>query len=97
MTPLGWLLYYLDDGGMHKDENGGYKTSQSVLYICSTKEKLRVELIKELKSYGYNFINSNTDIRLSDKVQIASFISGMILPFKHIIPTCMEYKYSMKI
>lgn len=95
LSPLGWMLYYMDDGCYHYDTSRGFNTSQSIISIATIT--LQDALIKELKTYGYSFIKYPKEIRLSDKVQVASFLSGMIKPFHNIIPTCMKYKYDMKI
>jgi hypothetical protein len=96
MTPVGWLLWYLDDGCYYKSTTER-DTSQSIISISSIDQEIRTAAIKELKTYGYRFIDYPKDIRLSDKVQVASFLTGMIKPFNSIIPTCMKYKYDMKI
>lgn len=94
MTPLGWLLYYLDDGFL----SGDPKTGQIVTGFSTINTELQALIISAMEKYGIKGWNTNYgDVRLSSKVAVASFLNNIIAPFSDIIPECMEYKCTMKI
>lgn len=91
LTPLGWMLWYLDDGSLSLSKNS------NTLEIAIYENSLREESIKELKTYGFIFHNYNKRICISDKLEIIKFINCFIKPFIHLIPECMMYKCIVKI
>ena len=91
LTPLGWLLWFLDDGTLYQDENS------HCIIISMSDEKLKDEAIKELETYGMNFKKSKNGIIVSDYINIVKFLNCFIKPFNHIIPECMKYKCVIKI
>lgn len=89
LTPLGWLLYYLDDG---------YISSNPLrIAICSRNELLKENLIKELKTYGISANVRDKEIYIASVEECIKFIHTFCLPFKHVIPECMQYKIDIKI
>ena len=88
LTPLGWLLWFLDDG--HNSYSEKYGTYS--LGIAVHSDTLKAIAVAKLKSFGYIFSIQPEMIVLQDKIQIASFISGMLSPFKNLVPECMHYK-----
>lgn len=94
MTPLGWFLYYLDDGFL----SGDAKTGQVVCGFSTVDNSLKEAIIKIMESQG--IIGWNTDkggVRLSSKISVALFLNNIVKPFEHLIPECMRYKLDMKI
>lgn len=91
LTPLGWMLWYLDDGAMYQ-HNGSNR-----LDICIHENDLREKAIAELKTYGLNFSNTDEKILVSDRMEIIKFLNCFIKPFMHLIPECMYYKCIIKI
>lgn len=92
LTPLGWLLWFLDDG--HNSYN--HKHGTYSLGISIKSDTLKDIAVKKLSSFGYTFCINPTMIVLQDKVQIASFINGMLKPFEHLVPKSMHYKLIYK-
>ena len=92
MTPLGWLLYFMDDGGYYLSKEG-----QSLIMFSTVDEELQNSIIEVMTTYGYKFNKAKTYVCIQNKADAAKFISGMIMPFDHLIPDCMKYKYDMKI
>lgn len=83
LTPLGWLLWYFDDG--HWAQN---------LSIASVDEALLRSAVRELKTYG---IEARVDMGqsalfLCGMENDVKFYTNFIAPYKHIIPQCMSYK-----
>lgn len=93
LTPLGWLLWYLDDG--HNSRSEEYWSYS--LGIACISEEIKELAHKKLLTYGFDFNIRPTMIILQDKVEISRFINSMLKPFEHIIPECMKYKIEMKI
>lgn len=92
LTPLGWLLWYLDDGGYYKTSEG-----QHIIQLAAKDDELCNVAIQELATYGYNFSKTKNAICLKDAPGVAKFINGMIHPFYNLIPECMMYKCDMKV
>lgn len=91
LTPLGWLLYYLDDGFL----------SIGNVYSCgfsTIDPDIQKSIVATLETYGINGWNyTRSDVRLQNQISIAYFLNNIIYPFKNIIPECMNYKLDMKI
>lgn len=51
LTPLGWMLWYLDDGSLSLSKNS------NTLEIAIHENSLREASINELKTYGFTFHN----------------------------------------
>lgn len=97
LTPLGWCLWFLDDGGYYKYNVTDTKATYKIELYVHNKE-WRAAAIEQLIKLGFapNQTSSGS-IVFQDLVQIAKFINTFVKPFDHIIPTCMKYKYDMKI
>lgn len=91
LTPLGWLLWYLDDGSLRLSENSNR------LDISIHENEVRLKAIEELKTYGLDFHNYNERICISDRFEIIKFLNCFVKPFMHLIPECMYYKCIIKI
>lgn len=93
LTPLGWLLYFLDDGNYFYNID----SKQSILSIATIDKELQVELQKVLLTYNIKANISKTQVSIQNKVDVVKFINSFIKPYENIIPACMKYKYDMKI
>lgn len=91
LTPLGWMLWYLDDGSLTISDN-----SNQLSFAIHSNE-VRISAIEELETYGFQFANYNEQIVISDKLTIIKFLNCFIKPFIHLIPECMKYKCIVKI
>lgn len=97
LTPLGWCLWFLDGGGYYTYSINPTKTLHKI-EIHVHDVPIRKAAIVELTSLG--FCPNETEagsIVFQDLVQIAKFINTFVKPFDHVIPSCMKYKYDMKI
>lgn len=81
LTPLGWLLYYMDDGCFNQD-----------ITIAIKDEEVALSLIHELKTYNIYFRRSKDIIIACGNENSLLFYKNFIEPFKGIIPKCMQYK-----
>lgn len=86
LSPLGWMLWYLDDGSLSISKNS------STLEIAIHEDSLRRVSVEELKTYGFTFHNYNNRISISSKLEIIKFLNCFVKPFIHLIPECMKYK-----
>lgn len=87
LTPLGWLLWYLDDGTYGQD-----------LSICTNLESVAEAGKKELQTYGVaarvnkcSGKNAYT-ITMCGGANTIRFYKNFIEPFLSIIPRCIMYK-----
>lgn len=92
MTPLGVCLYFFDDG--YLTINSEYKTVE--LAFSSIDEEKKIYLIDYFKSYGFNFNLEYKCISLKKKNDVIKFIHNFIMPFDHMLPDCVKYKYNYK-
>ena len=92
MTPLGIMLWYLDDGCYYVSKSGHQSISLSI-----TDEEIRRQAYDVFKSYGIEFSVRGVYLVLQDRVKIAMFMNCFTKPFLHMIPECMKYKCEMKI
>lgn len=92
MTPLGVCLYFFDDG--YLTINTEYKTVE--LAFSSIYEEKKIYLIDYFKSYGFNFNLEYKCISLKKKNDVIKFIHNFIMPFDHMLPDCVKYKYNYK-
>lgn len=92
LTPLGWLLLYLDDG-----------TYQQDISICTNLESVALAMQLELSTYG---ISSRVNkagaanaylVTMRGGEHSIRFYKAFIEPFLSIIPSCMLYKTEVKI
>lgn len=87
LTPLGWLLWYFDDGTYGQD-----------LVICTNLESVAVAGKNELLTYGIESrvnkcSNANAyTITMCGGANSIRFYKAFIEPFLNIIPMCMKYK-----
>lgn len=93
LTPIGWLLLYLDDGCYGQD-----------IFITTESESLAVAMQKELKTYGIDSrVNKCSSSPTAHNVTMCGgkntigFYKNFIEPYEGIIPKCMSYKTQMKI
>jgi len=92
LTPIGWLLLYLDDGCYGQD-----------MLITTESETLAVAMQEELKTYGVTSrVNrcgqtNSYNVSMCGGQQTIGFYKNFIEPFIEIIPKCMEYKTKVKI
>lgn len=91
LTPLGWMLYFMDDGCY------SVSGTQSVIHLCTINKKLQLSIQKELLTYNISSNIAKNEVVIQNKVDVVKFINSFIKPFDNIIPTCMKYKYDMKI
>lgn len=82
LTPLGWLLWYLDDG----------YCGQNFSICCKRNYKVRENAIKELKTYGIDARMNDTSVIMKGQENDMRFYKNFISPFKSKLPTCMLYK-----
>lgn len=81
LTPLGWLLWFLDDGNYSQNFS-----------ICTTNEKLGAAAVSQLKTYGISSTYRNPIVVMCGQEQDLLFAQSFIFPFLKIIPNCMFYK-----
>jgi hypothetical protein len=87
LTPLGWLLWYLDDGTYGQD-----------ISICTNLEKVAIAAKQELSTYGIvarvNKVSNKNAYLLTmcGGANSIRFYKAFIEPFLSIIPKCMLYK-----
>lgn len=92
LTPIGWLLLYLDDGCYGQD-----------MFITTESELLAVAMQKELATYGIkarvNICASGPshNVTMCGGVNTIAFYKNFIEPFLGNIPECMKYKTEVKI
>ena len=92
LTPIGWLLLYLDDGHYGQD-----------ISLTATTEDLAVAMQQELQTYGIQSrINkagnsSAHNVTMCGGQNSIRFYKNFIEPFIEMIPQCMKYKTKVKI
>lgn len=92
LTPLGWLLWYLDDGCYTQD-----------LAITIHLESVAVAAQLELQTYGiqtrvYKLGDKNAfNLICKGKENSLKFLQNFIEPYSNIVPSCMRYKTEVKI
>lgn len=91
LTPLGWMLWYLDDGSLMISKNSNQ------LSIAIHDNNIRLKAIEVLRTYGFSFSNYKEEIVISHRISIIKFLNCFIKPFIHLIPECMKYKCIIKI
>jgi len=92
LTPLGWLLWYLDDGTYGQD-----------ISLCMHLEATAIAAMSELLTYGVTSrvnkcsnVNAYT-VTMCGGANSVLFYKNFIEPFISIIPECMLYKTEVKI
>jgi hypothetical protein len=92
LTPLGWLLWYFDDGTYGQD-----------ISICTNLESVAKAAQIELKTYGIDArVNKVSTanaylVTMCGGINSIRFYKAFIEPFLNIIPNCMKYKTEVKI
>lgn len=92
LTPLGWLLWYLDDGSYTQD-----------ITICIHLEAVALAGQKELATYGIEArVNKCSganaySLTMCGGANSIRFYKAFIEPFLRIVPACMQYKTKVKI
>lgn len=87
LTPLGWLLWYFDDGTYGQD-----------ICMAIPKESVALAAKKELSTYGITSrVNKMSDsdcynLTMCGGANTIRFYKNFIEPFLSIIPSCMRYK-----
>lgn len=86
LTPLGWYLWYFDDGNLASG-------STPSLGICAGIEKYKHDLIQEImKTYNIDGNAFAKSYSIQKRVEIIKFLNTFVKPFNKITPKCMEYK-----
>lgn len=87
INQFGLFVLYLDDGNL------GTYGSSSVLGFAVQNKHIGEVLIKNLKSFGFDF-KQETDnyISIKRKSAIQTYLNEMILPFIELVPNSMKYK-----
>lgn len=81
LTPMGWLLWYLDDGC-----NGqNYSIS-----VCN--EKTEAETVRVLATYGIKSRVQAGSVIMCGMINDRLFSRAFLEPFLHLIPRSMHYK-----
>lgn len=82
LTPIGWLLWWLDDG---------WWAQNVAISICNADtEKAAIEV---LATYGIAARPAqNGSIQMRGEVNDMLFYNTFIAPLRHLIPACMMYK-----
>lgn len=92
LTPLGWLLWYFDDGTYGQD-----------ISICTNLDSVAIAAQTELKTYGIearvNKVSTANAylVTMCGGTNSIRFYKAFIEPFLLIIPNCMKYKTEVKI
>lgn len=86
LTPLGWYLWYLDDGNLHIGETPSCSISGGI----DTELHNRVKAV--LSTYNINGNSYTKQYSIQKRVEISKFLNTFIKPFEHITPACMLYK-----
>lgn len=81
LTPLGWLLWWLDDGGHYQN-----------IAIFSISSKIVDSAIKELSTYGIKARKGQNGVIMCGEAEDVKFYKNFIEPFIDVIPKCMQYK-----
>jgi hypothetical protein len=92
LTPLGIMLWYLDDGCYHVSQSG-----QHIISMCIPDEDVKQQALTVFKSYGVDFTVRDVELVLQDRVKVAMFMNCFTRPFLHMLPECMHYKCELKI
>lgn len=82
LTNLGWLLWFLDDGSY----------CQNISISCKRDEKIKIEAIHELSTYGIKARYDETKLIMCGGSEDIKFFINFIKPFYNKIPICMKYK-----
>ena len=81
LTPLGWLLWWLDDGGWYQN-----------IAIFSKNNKIVETAIEVLKTYGIEARSCQNGFCMSGKANTIRFYKTFVEPLLTYIPSCMMYK-----
>jgi len=85
LTPLGWLLWWLDDGCWGQNAQ-----------ICICNPQTERDAVEVLKTYGIKSriqtANGCGSLIMCGKQNDIRFYKNFIEPFSHLIPACMQYK-----
>ena len=82
LSPLGWLVWYLDDGCG--------SAQNYTISICS--EKTEIEAVRVLQTYGIKARRHAGSIFMRGAHEDKKFSKAFIEPFIHLIPPSMQYK-----
>lgn len=91
LTPLGWCLWYLDDGNLFMAKNATH------LSIAISDPKIQEQSLREVTSYGIKASLDKNSLIISNRYEIIKFLNVFVKPFIHMIPECMKYKCVLKI
>jgi hypothetical protein len=81
LTPLGWLLWWLDDGGWYQN-----------IAIFSINEDIVNKAVEVLKTYGIEARPCPNGFCMCGRVNDVRFYKTFIEPLTDYIPECMKYK-----
>ena len=94
MTPIGWMLLFLDDGYL------GVNQQQSRVVSIAFSQKypeLGEAYKRKLQKYGFTFQLRENKVQITSLEDVTRFLQCFIWPYKHLIPECMYYKLDLKI
>jgi hypothetical protein len=82
LTPLGWCLWYFDDGFY----------SQNYNITCSRNPAIVEKAIEELKTYGIDARKSQYGFCMKGQENDYLFYVNFLQPFGDMLPKCIKYK-----
>lgn len=86
LTPLGWYLWFMDDGNLHSGQSPSLSICGGV--SLSLHKTIRAKMLK----YNIDGNAFEKSYSIQKRVEIVKFLNTFIKPFSKITPECMEYK-----
>lgn len=81
LTPVGWLLWWLDDGDWAQN-----------IQLCICNEPVENKAIEVLQTYGIQSRKYKGSIFMCGETNDIYFYKMFIEPLSYLIPNCMKYK-----
>ena len=94
LTPLGILLWFLDDGYFDLDFT---KRSNNYISIYVHNTDVLIALQEELLTYQINSTTCNNVLKIGSYQSAVNFYKNFMEHYKNDVPECMQYKFEMKI
>lgn len=94
MTPLGMMLLYFDDDSFSQSITNDSMSKD--VQISTINEELQDALVEYLESYGIRSNKLKHGVHIQASMEVIKFFQNFILPYKHIIPKNMHYKFHYK-
>ncbi len=85
LTPLGWCLWYLDDGYLQIEP-------QTKIELAIHDAEIRTIAKEELLTYGISSFIGKKAIVIGEQKSVIIFLQTFCIPFRHLIPKEMHYK-----